>query len=114
MVTMMVIMIAMDCDDNGAQLIQALPIQMIVTKICTQPRRIDINFKDNPTKDETLMKMHDTQDVHSYTLVKWCTCVSVDMMMINSETQRGIARSSSWANIYLYLYLRMMRNILPI
>ena len=35
-------------------------------------------------------------------------------MMINSETQRGIARSSSWANIYLYLYLRMMRNILPI
>ena len=60
MVTMMVIMIAMDCDDNGAQLIQALPIQVIVTKICTQPRRIDINFKDNPTKDEILTKMHDT------------------------------------------------------
>ena len=35
-------------------------------------------------------------------------------MMINSETQRGIARSSSWENIFLYLYLRMMRNILPI
>ena len=39
-----------DADDyNGAQLIQALPIQVIVTKICTQPRRIDINFQDNPT-----------------------------------------------------------------
>ena len=47
-------------DHNGAQLIQALPIQVIVTKICTQPRRIDINFQDNPTKDEILMKMHDT------------------------------------------------------
>ena len=56
MVTMMVIKIAMDCDDNGAQLIQALPIRMIVTKICTQPRRIDINFKDNPTKNEISMK----------------------------------------------------------
>ena len=56
-----------DDDNNGAQLIQALPIQVIVTKICTQPRRIDINFQDNPTKDEILMKMHDTQDAHSCT-----------------------------------------------
>ena len=70
-----------DDDENGAQLIQALPIQVIVTKICTQPRRIDINFQDNLTKDEILMKMLDTQGAISCTLVQCCTCVSVDMML---------------------------------